>query len=105
MCFISLKSKIIQKRTIQSGDSIGYGGTYVAKKEMIIATIPIGYADGFFRSFSNKINFFFLSKKVPMIGRVSMDLVTVDLSEFINLKQISNKEFEFIGDNNPINTV
>lgn len=100
---VSLKSKIIQKRTIQSGDSIGYGGTYVAKKEMIIATIPIGYADGFFRSFSNKINFFFLSKKVPMIGRVSMDLMTVDLTAFKNTKSKSNDYIEIINDKSTIN--
>ena len=74
---ISLKAKIIQTRYIDKGETIGYGSTYKAKHRMLIATIPIGYADGFNRLFSNQIELYFKNKKVRIVGRVSMDLITV----------------------------
>ena len=99
---ISLKAKIIQKRTINKGETIGYGSTYKAKKRMVIGTIPIGYGDGFNRLFSNQIEFFYKNRKVKIVGRVSMDLITVDLTKF-RKNSISKKDYiELINSRNNI---
>tara|TARA_X000000368_G_scaffold331433_1_gene268561 strand:- start:1971 stop:3080 length:1110 start_codon:yes stop_codon:yes gene_type:complete len=100
---ISLKSKIIQKRIIFKDDTVGYGGTFKAKNKMLIGTIPIGYADGFFRSFSNKGSFYLLGKKVPIIGRISMDLTTIDLTSLRNRNLNKNVFVEVISNKNNIN--
>ena len=102
---VSLKSKLIQTREINKGDTVGYGATFKAKKKMKVGTFAIGYGDGFSRLFSNNCKIYLNNKRINLIGRVSMDLVTVDLTDFKTLKQIANKEFEFIGNKNPINTV
>jgi len=59
---------------------------------MLIATIPIGYADGFNRLFSNKLELYFRNSKVKIVGRVSMDLITVDLTKFAKIK-VSKKDY------------
>ena len=99
----SLRSKIIQKRFIYKGDTVGYGATFKAKKEMLIGTIPIGYADGFTRYFSNKTHFYLSGKQVSIIGRISMDLTTVDLTSFRNIKLSDDIYIEILNDKNNIN--
>ena len=99
---ITLKAKIIQKRIINKGESIGYGSSYKAKKRMVIGTIPIGYGDGFNRLFSNEIELYYKNKKVRIVGRVSMDLITVDLTKF-RKSDISEKDcVELINSKNSI---
>ena len=100
---ITLKSKIIQKRTIYKGDTVGYGGTFKAKNRMLIGTLPLGYADGFFRSFSNKGGFYLFGKKVPIIGRISMDLTTIDLTSLRNKDFNKDVFVEVISNKNNIN--
>ena len=99
---VTLKAKLIQKRTINKGETIGYGSTYKAKKRMVIGTIPIGYGDGFNRLFSNQIELYYKNKKVRIVGRVSMDLITVDLTKF-RKNRISKKDYiELINSRNNI---
>ncbi len=99
---ISLKAKIIQVRQIKKGDTIGYGSTYKAKKRMIVGTIPIGYADGFNRLFSNQAKLYYKNKKVSILGRVSMDLITIDLTKFKKI-EISDRDYvELINSRNNI---
>ncbi len=74
------EARVLQVRTIGAGDSIGYNATHKAASEMRIATLAIGYADGYFRGFSNSGHACFAGKRLPVIGRVSMDLVIVDAS-------------------------
>ena len=100
---ISLKSKIIQKRIIYKDDTVGYGGTFKAKSKMLIGTLPIGYDDGFFRSFSNKGSFYLLGKKVPIIGRISMDLTTIDLTSLRNKNLNKDVHVEVIVNKNNVN--
>ena len=71
---------LVQVKTIAKGAMIGYGCTYIAKKEMTIGVIPVGYADGFFRAFSNKAVLRCNGFDVPVVGKVSMDLTILDLS-------------------------
>ena len=82
-----------------------YGVAIVNPEAETAVAYAIGYGDGFSRLFSNNCKIYLNNKRINLIGRVSMDLVTVDLTNFINLEQIANKEFEFIGNKNPINTV
>jgi alanine racemase len=78
----TLKSIISQIRTIQSGESVGYGRRFIANKESKIATIPIGYADGISRSWGNGVGFVTIkNKKAPILGSVCMDMLMVDVSD------------------------
>tara|TARA_B100000953_G_scaffold110972_1_gene91274 strand:+ start:19 stop:1140 length:1122 start_codon:yes stop_codon:yes gene_type:complete len=99
---ISLKAKIIQTRNINKGETIGYGATYKSKRKMLIATIPVGYADGINRLFSNRIDLYFRNKKVKIIGRVSMDLITVDLTKFTKSRLTENDYVELVNLKNNI---
>jgi alanine racemase len=78
----TLKSIISQIRTIQSGESVGYGRRFMANRESRIATIPIGYADGIARSWGNGVGFATIkNKKAPILGSVCMDMLMVDVTE------------------------
>ena len=83
---VNLKAKIIQIRKIQKGDTVGYGATFKAKKDMLIGTIAAGYADGINRKFSNNMSVFFDGKPLKVLGRISMDLITIDLSPIPKIK-------------------
>ncbi len=77
----SLKTSIVQLKTIHPGESVGYGRTFTTDKTMKIAILPIGYADGFRRSLSNgKGHVFIQGKACPVVGRVCMDVTMVDVS-------------------------
>tara|TARA_A100001388_G_scaffold273403_1_gene255242 strand:+ start:276 stop:1379 length:1104 start_codon:yes stop_codon:yes gene_type:complete len=102
---ISLKAKLIQIREIYKGDTIGYGATYKAKKRMKVGTLGFGYADGFNRLFSNNYKILLNKKRIDIIGRVSMDLTTVDLTNLNSKEDLMNKEFEIIGSQFSINYI
>ncbi len=100
---IKLSARIIQVRNILRGDRVGYGGTYTARKNMSVGTISIGYADGFFRYFKNNFDFYCGNKKIKIIGRISMDLITIDVSN-LNLKNTNKEIFiEIINKKNNVN--
>ena len=75
-----LKSVISLIKTINCGDTVSYGKTFVANKKMKIATIPVGYADGYSRSLSNKGYIIVNGKKANIVGRVCMDQMIVDIT-------------------------
>lgn len=78
----TLKSIISQIRTIDAGESVGYGRRFIASKKSKIATIPIGYADGISRQLGNGVGYVLIkNKKAPIIGSVCMDMLMVDVSE------------------------
>ncbi len=76
-----LVSQIMALRTIGVGQSIGYGATWRAQRETRMGVIPIGYADGFMRRLSPGAEVVIAERRVPLVGRVSMDMVTVDLTD------------------------
>ncbi|WP_394338024.1 bifunctional UDP-N-acetylmuramoyl-tripeptide:D-alanyl-D-alanine ligase/alanine racemase [Flavobacterium alvei] len=83
----TLKSIISQIRSIQAGESVGYGRRFVANKPSKIATIPIGYADGISRHWGNALGFVTINnQKATIIGSVCMDMLMVDITE-INCKE------------------
>lgn len=78
----TLKTLISQIRTIQAGETVGYGRSGKAIKEMRIGTIAIGYADGYSRSFSRGVGEVLVNgKRTPVIGNVCMDMTMIDLTD------------------------
>ena len=75
------KSVIAMIKNVHSGESIGYGRTFIAEHEMKVATIPTGYADGYRRELSNKGKVEINGKEVSVVGRVCMDQIMVDVTE------------------------
>jgi len=78
---LSFKSTIVYVKTIPAGTAVGYGRTYIADKERTIATIPLGYGDGYPRGMSNKGYVLIHGKRAPIIGRVCMDQFMVDVTD------------------------
>jgi alanine racemase len=74
-------ARIVQINRLQAGDTIGYGATFTADRDMTTITIGIGYADGFMRKFSGFGHGFLGGKQMPMVGRISMDYCVLDASE------------------------
>ena len=77
---VQIKVPVLQKFVIDKNMQVGYNFTYKAKNAMKVATLAMGYADGLPRTLSNKGKLFCGSSSCPIIGRISMDLVTVDIS-------------------------
>ncbi len=67
-------------KTVPAGTPIGYGGTYVTERETVVATIPVGYADGYSRRLSNRGRVIVRGKEAPVIGRVCMDQFMADVT-------------------------
>ena len=77
----TLKSVISQIRTIQKGESVGYGRKFIATEATTIATIPIGYADGISRAWGNGLGYVTIkNKKAPIVGSICMDMLMVDVT-------------------------
>jgi alanine racemase len=77
---VGLKARIVQSRSVQAGDIVGYGARFVAQQPSRIATIAIGYADGWLRSLSGRGHAWIDGVQVPVAGTVSMDSITLDVS-------------------------
>jgi len=78
---MSLRSRVANVRHVRRGDPVGYGATFRAKQRGRIATLPIGYADGVPWSLGNRGHVLLRGRKVRIAGRISMDLVTLDVGE------------------------
>ena len=76
-----LKAKVIFLKEVPEGTSIGYSRSYITTKQTKVANVPIGYADGFRRDFSNGWEVLIKGKKVPIIGKVCMDSFMVDVTD------------------------
>lgn len=81
---MSVYSQIIFIKKVEKGRSISYGRTFLTKRDMTIATVPIGYQDGYVRLFSNKARVLVNGIRCPVIGRVTMDQILVDISKVKN---------------------
>ncbi|MCE7887715.1 MAG: alanine racemase [Alphaproteobacteria bacterium PRO2] len=77
---VSLNLPVMRLRLVYKGAGVGYGMTWHAEKDTLLATVAAGYADGIFRSLSNKGALYWKGMRCPVRGRVSMDLTTVDIS-------------------------
>jgi alanine racemase len=102
---VSLHARIVQVREIASGDIVGYGARYVADGPRRIATISIGYADGWLRSLSNHGRAFIGGVEAPIAGRVSMDSVTLDVSAVDPALLAPGQEVELLGPRQTVDQV
>ena len=82
---LSIKSEVIHLEKVSAGESVGYGGTYIAKKDMYIATIPIGYGDGYRRCLSEKASVLIHGKKRKITGLICMDQMMVEADDTIQV--------------------
>jgi alanine racemase len=75
------KSRVVAVRRLAVGDRVGYGGTFIAEAPMVAATVALGYADGYSRRLSNQGRMLVGGSVAPVVGRVSMDFVTLDVTD------------------------
>ncbi|MDD6811665.1 MAG: alanine racemase [Lachnospiraceae bacterium] len=84
---LELKSHIVYLKEVEAGVPVSYGGTYVTEKKMRIATIPVGYGDGYPRGLSNKGYVLIHGKKAPVLGRICMDQFMVSVDDIPEAKE------------------
>jgi len=84
---LSWKTKILQLKKVPSGASISYGQTFITDRESLIATLPLGYADGYPRLLSNRGEALVRGERAPIAGRVCMDLTMLDVTDIRNVRQ------------------
>lgn len=83
---MTLKTSVASVKKIYKGTTVSYGRTFEAQKDMTVATVTIGYADGYFRDFSNKGYMLLKGKKCRILGRVCMDQTIIDISDVEDVK-------------------
>ena len=98
---IKWTAPIIGIKTIPQGTSVGYNETWIARRPTRVGMLPIGYADGYFRAFSNRASVIVHDRACPVIGKVSMDLTTVDLTD---VPQAAMGDEVTILDNDPLSS-
>jgi len=92
---VHIEAKVLQLRDLEAGEAVGYNATHKCDTPTRVATIAIGYADGYWRAFSSKGRVRFGDNWLPVLGRVSMDLVTVDASIATELSEGDWVEVDF----------
>lgn len=78
---LKMKSVISEIRTIERGETVGYNGTFMAQKQTKVATVPVGYFEGVDRRLANQGFFLVNNKPAPLVGKISMNISTCDISE------------------------
>ena len=78
-------TRIVQLRTMRAGETVGYGMSCRLERDSLVASLPIGYADGYFHSLSGSAEVLVRGQRCPALGRISMDLICVDVSEVPNV--------------------
>ncbi len=82
---MTLRTRIHFLKSVPPGSRISYGGTFVTRRESLIATLPIGYADGYSRQLSNRGEVLIRGKRAPVVGKVCMDFIMVDVTGIPNV--------------------
>lgn len=83
---LQVKARVTQVKTIAAGEGVSYGHQFVADRELAIATVGIGYADGVPRNLSNKMTVLIRGQRVPQVGAITMDQVMLDVSAIAQLQ-------------------
>ena len=99
---MTVKTRVVFVKHLPKGTAISYGCTHVLQRDSVIATLPIGYGDGFFRLLSNKYGMLLHGRRAPIVGRVCMDMCMVDVTDIPGVQP--GDEAEVFGENNPIET-
>jgi len=98
---MSLHTRIAHLKRVPKGETLGYSRTFTTEKDSLIATVPIGYQDGYRRSLSNNGRAIIGRQYAPIVGRISMDWTILDVSEIRNVKV--NDEVVLIGESENLN--
>ncbi len=85
---VDLSVPVLQTRICKKGESIGYGASHTFDKDTMTATIGMGYADGFLRTADKQKTFYYNGQACPVIGRVSMDLVTINIQNLVQKPEV-----------------
>lgn len=83
---MTVKAKIVFIKDVKKGRSISYGRSFFTKKDMVVATLPVGYNDGYFRAFSNKSSVLVGKNICPVVGKVTMDQTMIDVTHVKQVK-------------------
>jgi len=102
---VSLDARIVQVRTIQAGDAVGYGARYIADGTRRIATIAVGYADGWLRALSGRGSAYIDGVRVPIAGTVSMDSITLDVTGIPESRLQPGMTVELLGPHQHVDVV
>ncbi len=102
---VLLEGKVLQIRDVDTPQTVGYGATHRIDRGGKIATVAVGYADGYLRSLSNSGGGYFGGVRAPVVGRVSMDLITLDVTSIPENLTRPGMPVELIGPNNPLERV
>lgn len=102
---VRLSGKILQIHDVDTNQAVGYGAAWRAAGPSRIATVAIGYADGYLRALSNRGIVAIAGKRVPVVGRVSMDLITIDVTEIGDVPLVPGDVVELIGPTIPVDEV
>ncbi|MDE1976020.1 MAG: alanine racemase [Elusimicrobia bacterium] len=77
---LTLKTRVVFLKTVPRGTAVGYGASYRTRLRSRLATLPVGYADGFLRALSNRGSVLVRGRRCPVVGRISMDMATIDVT-------------------------
>ncbi|MBN8831043.1 MAG: alanine racemase, partial [Sphingomonadales bacterium] len=88
-------AQILQRRTVRAGDTVGYGATFTAQAPCEVAVLNLGYADGYLRDFSSRGAALHEGLRLPLLGRVSMDLIAIDVNAAPQLREGDWLELEY----------
>jgi alanine racemase len=102
--FLSLTSTLIQIKKVKKGEQIGYNATFTADRDMIVGILPIGYNDGVERKLSNLGMVKYGETFCPIVGRVSMNITTIDISRIINPK-VGDQVYIYTDHKSDINSI
>lgn len=94
---VTLNARILQTRRIDAFQTVGYGGAWRSARPSRVATIALGYADGYFRTLINRTYVHLAGQRVPVIGRISMDLVTIDVTDIAEPQSQVGAMVEILG--------
>lgn len=98
---VSLNTRILQIRHTKKGETIGYGATRIFDADSMTATVALGYADGFIRSGSDQATLYYNGQPCPVLGRVSMDLITIGIGHLEHTPQAGDA-VEVLGENQSV---
>ena len=102
---LNLRAKVTQVRFVDSPTTVGYGATHQINARTRVATVPVGYADGFLRALGGRASAYIGDTCVPVIGRVSMDAITLDISGVPEAVDVEAELVEIIGPRRPVDVV
>ena len=95
---VTWQARILQRRTARAGDRVGYNGTHRLRRDSVIFTLGVGYADGYPRALGNLATVTIAGMSAPVVGRVSMDSITVDVTGLDDSRLAAASHAEILGD-------